>query len=455
MTLARQNVDKLRDIVSAASFGAVADNATNNTSAVQAAINSLPAVGGQVHIPDGCQFNLKSLTFPARLIMDYRIDDDLSRTTLPATVPASGERVFFHATSSYPANLTGGIVNERRFTAPFHPGYVLDVRKDVTAEDPYLGPGQSRTSIVRASYNIFDEGLGQWKILYEKHNDNNIFSGMYTTVSRQVVTLNGIGTASFSSVPAVNTVITGTTSGAQGFVLSVGASATTVIWFKGKFQVGETVADNNETSTTSITSAPITETLGQWLAQDFTKGNISIGLPPGAPTHTFAVGGKIAATITRSAGQHIPTAVTDPAYVWVDNYEAVSPAGLEIVYNATQPVAAARRLFLRNLGSSTNRGHVGAIVAHGQFNDAGLVATSKYNIDSVTKNGTGDYSINLSAAVARADYCVVVTLSDPLQYAYLFTQTTSIARIKVVTTGTSTPVDLSGNANVIMAGGDI
>jgi hypothetical protein len=310
------------------------------------------------------------------------------------------------------------------------------------------------TNPVRASYNIMDEQAQRWTTLYQNYDTWSNFSGLYTNTYRTVITLNGIGTAQWTSVPAENTLITGQTSGAKGFLLSVSAGATTVLWFSGTFVAGEKLSDNNETTTATVSSVSASITSMQWLGQDFKRGNFSIGLPPGLVTHLLAVGGKIAATKTRSAGQHIDQAVTNPAYVWIDDYEAVTPSGLEIAYD-TSVVANRRRLFLRNLNGSTNRAQVGAVFAHGSFGDAGVVSTSAYNISSITKNGTGDYTVNFTDAAAAADYNITLSTRDPLQYAYVFVYTESLARIRVVTTGTNTLVDLSAEMFIQCMGGDI
>jgi hypothetical protein len=445
---------KLRQIVSAKDFGAVSDGVTNNTAAVQAAINSLGIYGGTVYINEGCKFALKSLTFPARFNLDYRVDDDTSISG-PGFGLGSSERVLFSSNSSYPADITGGIVNEYRVTAPFHPGVAVDVRKDLTAAAPYLGPGQSLTNPVRASYNILEEeSAGRWTLIYQNYSTWDSFSALYQFTYRNVVTLNGIGTAQWTSVGPVNTVITGTTSGAKGFLVSVSAGATTVLWFSGKFQAGETLSDNNETTTATVSSAVYSETRMPWLAQDYTRGNWSISLPPGSVTDSFAVGGKIATAASRTAGQYIDVVVTNPAYVLLDSYENTPPNGFEITYN-TAPAAASRRITLRNFGSTTDRSNMGAVLAHCTFTSAAVPSTSSFNITSITKNATGDYTLNFTNAAVRADFSVSVSTEQPLQYAYIFAYTTSSARIRIVTIGTSTLVDPTGSVHVNILGGDI
>lgn len=44
------------------------------------------------------------------------------------------------------------------------------------------------------------------------------------------------------------------------------------------------------------------------------------------------------------------------------------------------------------------------------FNGTGTVAVrSSYNVSSITDNGTGDYTVNFTNAMANANYCAVVT----------------------------------------------
>lgn len=446
---------KLAQTINALDFGAVADQSTDNTAAVQDALDALPSIGGSIVVPAGARFNLKNLTFPQRCNMQYYVDDDLSAPGAASDL-GSGELVFFSSNSSYPTSPTGGIVNEWRFTAPFHPGIVVDVRKDVQGANAYLGPGQSMTEPVRASYNILDEQTGVFTVLYQNFSSNSNFSGLYQNTYRNIVVLNGVGSGDWPTLPSAGNQIFGATSGAAGFFISSDATSTTVLWFSGEFQPGEYVKLGSPltTSTSVVTTAVFSTTVMPWLAQDFLRGSWSISLPPQTTTHSFAVGGKIAAAQSRSAGQYIYANVTSPAFVWLDSYENATPAGKEIVYDTT-PVAAERRLYQRNLDSSVNRAHIGAVFAHGQFNDAGDISASAYNIATITKNGTGDYTVNFTNAAVRADFSVSLTTQDPLQYAYVFVSTTGLVRVRVVTTGTSTLVNLSAPLHVNVMGGDI
>lgn len=434
-------------------WGAVANGATNYTATVQSALDSLPSVGGLCQISDGIKFDIKGLTFPQRSNMSYRVDDDISSPAHASDLGA-GERVLFSANSSYPSNPSGGIVNEWRATASFHPGHIVDVRKDIGGHSSYLGPGQSLTNPVRASYNIHDEQIDSFRIVYQNYDTFSNFSGIYLHACRRVLTLTGIGTAAWSSVPAENTVITGATSGAKGFLLSVESTATLVLWFSGEFIVGEALTDDNETSSAVISNISFAIVPLQSLATDLKRGNWAVGLPPGAARDLFAVAGKIGSQKTRNAGQYIDETINHPGYVWVDSYESTTPNGFEIIYNTTA-AAASRRLTLRKYDDTNDQANIGACRAHTSFNDGAVKATSSFNVTSITKNTTGDYTVNFTTAFPRADFAVCLTTSDPNDYAYVYVRTVSVLRIRVVTPGSTTLKNLAGILDVVCFGGDI
>jgi hypothetical protein len=435
-------------------FGGLGDG-SDETSIVQDALDAMEAPIYLLKISNGTKFNLASLTFPQNCNIEYQVNDDLSAPN-PGGDIGSGERVYFSSNSSYPEDPTGAVVNEWRFTAPFHPGSCIDVRKSVSGGDAYLAPGQSRTNPARASMNIFDDQEGNWTKSVELYDTYSNFSGVKECTYRRTYTLNGIGTAQWSSVPTFGTLITGTTSGAKGFLMSVSAGATTVLWYSGKFVSGETVSDNNETTSATITTSVYSTTTTQPLTTGMVRGNWGIGLPPESNTRRplLGVGGMIGVQKTRTFSQYIDETIDHPGYEWVDSYEAATPEGFQIVYDTTA-AAAARRLTLRKYQTSTDIGFIGAVRACTGFTDAVLKADSSFNVTSITKNSTGDYTINFTNAFARADFMVSLTTSAALEYAYVFTKTTSFVRIRVVTTGTTTLVNLTGVLDVICAGGDI
>lgn len=448
---ARTAQAKMRDVVNALDFGAV-QNGTTQQAIVQAAVSATPAKS-LLYIPSNVKFSLNALTLPQNINIDFCVDDC---TDTPGTAAAlgSGERILFSNNSSFPTFGTGGLVNEWRFTSGYASGVVADTWTTIAGVNPYLGPGQSRTNPVRVSFNWHIDEVGQAYSAVVRYPTFNNFTGWGFHTWRRTIELNGVGTAAWSSVPAENTLITGTTSGATGLLLSTTAGSTTVLWISGRFSVGETLTDDNETTSATISSVTNTATACQPLSQDLKRGNWSVGVPPGAPRNLFTVGGKIAATKTRSFSQHIDEAVTNPAYMWVDDYEAATPAGMEVTYNVT-PAAASRRLTTNRMGIATPIGMVGASTMFTNFSNSALLATSRFNVASVTRTTTGDYSVTATNAFARSDYTIGMAKHAAGDNPYVFINTTSVCRIQnddrnFIWSGTATydPASLADGAGV-------
>jgi hypothetical protein len=435
----------------------------------------------------------------------------------------SGERVLFSNNSSYPTNVNGGLVNERRLTSALNSGYVVDTWTGITGAAPYLGPGQSFTDPVRASYNMHVDQTGLHYAVIVHYPTSSNFSGWSTHTWRETTSLSGVGGADWATVPAENTAITGATSGAKGLLLAtkdassvtgsiagnvltvtaasagnlaqgaiisgtgvtagtrilatltgsggigtyrvsesqtVGSTTITapkftfVLWTSGKFVVGEALTDNNETTSATVTAVTSGAQANNAISQDFKRGNFSIGLPPGAPRDLFAVGGKIIATATRDFSQHIDTTITNPAIGFVDDYEAVTPAGMELTYSVT-PAAARRRITVNRRGSTDPIGQVGAINCHTNFTNAALSDYTSFNVSGIVRNGTGDYTITFSTAFASASYSVTLGNSEFLDSSRIFVLTTTTARIFNFNTLTGAQTDLTGRVHVMCAGGDL
>jgi hypothetical protein len=105
-----------------------------------------------------------------------------------------------------------------------------------------------------------------------------------------------------------------------------------------------------------------------------------------------------------------------------------------------------------------------AAKAWANFNGSSGVANAAFNIASITKNGTGDYTLNFTAAMADGNYCVQITtngVSNGMQYggsihssAYGSAptlKTASALRINVGSTYGGTAVDVE-NINVLILG---
>jgi len=452
--------NKMRDIIDARDYGAVADGVTNNTTSVQAALNALSVYGGTVNIPDGAKFNLRNLTFPARFNLDYRADDDLSQAQIPGSTIASSERVLFSSNSSYPEQPTGGIVNEWRLTAPFHPGLIVDVRKDLGNNiAPYLGPGQTVADPVRASWNILDEQLGKFRVVYENWLTPTTFSGVFMHGYQTVVRLNGIGTAQWVSVPAAGVLVTGVTSGARGFVLTVAAGYTDLLWFSGDFVAGERVSDNNETTAAAITSVVLSENANAWIAQNLKNGAWTIGdRPPGVGTETANISGNAKVVPTRGGVANIPKAVTNPGYFWGDDPENPAFNQIGIIYPATG-TPGLRRLQMVRQNSLTSVGAMVPVSVMVNVNDALIVADQAVNVASITKTGTGQYQVNFTNNLASAYPIYTLSLDGfymPDWWAGVTFQTVSSVTVRVRNaSGVATNLPAGAQVGLIGMGGDV
>jgi len=451
---------KMRDIVDARDYGAIADGVTNNTAAVQAALTALPVYGGTVYIPDGAKFNLRTLNYPARFNLDYRADDDLSQAQLPGFSIASSERVLFSSNSSYPADPTGAVVNEWRFTAPFHPGLAIDARKDLGANiAPYLAPGQTINDPVRASFNIMDEQNGKFRIAYENFLTPTNFSGLFMHGYKTTVRLNGIGTAQWNSVPAAGVLVTGTTSGAKGFVLTVAAGYTDLMWFSGDFVAGETVSDNNETTTATISSVVYSDFVNSWFAQDLKTGAWTIGdRPPGVGTETLNISGNAIVVPTRGGATNIPKSVVNPVYVWGDNPEGASPNVVGLMYPTTG-TAALRRLQAVRQDLTTSTGAIVPVSVMLNFNSLLAIGSNFVNVATVTTAATGKYKVTFQTPLARANPIYTIGLDGFYMqnwWAGITLQTVNDCEIWVKdNTGTFADIPLGAQIGVVGLGADI
>ncbi len=435
-------------------FAALKDG-TDQTSAVQLAVTACGArSGGTVVIPRGCKFNVKNLTFPQRCNLEFWMDDDLSRPN-PYTILGSNEMVLFQANAN-----ADGIVNEHRITAPFHPGFGIDLRRDVPGQDAHLGPGQVRipdaSTPARASYNIWDQQVDCWRMVYEIYGgDYSNFTGVKQYTWRRVITLTGIGTGNYSAAPAVGQMLTGTVSGARGWFLSSTSTTTSLLWLDGKFAAGDSVTGTGITAATTASSVAFTLTGMPGLAQDLRRGFWSVGLPPGSTRDQFAVGGRIGAVRTRTAGQYIEEAVLDPGFTWADSYEGSPINGFHVIYD-TSVAAASRRLYKRKYGETLNRQVVGSLSASLTFGNSLTVAAAAHNISSVTKpSGAGVYRVTFFNSMASSDYQVQIgasSFSDRFQRVTTKTPT----YIDITNYNSSGSIaDLAGSIDVSVFLGDI
>ena len=391
-------------------FGAVADGITNNTAAVQDAVDSLGPYGGLVVNPYGCKFNLQSIVLPALVNIQYRVNDDTSAPG-PSSDLGSNELVEFSSNSNYPANPSGGIVNEWRFTAPFHPGLITDVRKDLTSAAAWAGTGQTLDDPVRNSWNMMDEQTGVFRLIYENYETYSKFSGTYMQGWYNRIRLNGIGTAQWTSVPTKGTLITGTTSGAKGHLVTTAAGYTEVAWFSGKFVAGETVSDNNETTTATISSVTYDAIQTSWLGLDITNGAWTLGDRPfGVGTELFNVSGNVKLVPTRTGIGVNPKTVTKPTFIAGDDPEDVSPYQLGIQFDPAHKLNAFNRFKAVRNDLTTFTGEYVPINVMTTFNDNCIVDTNGVNVASITNTATGKYTVAFTDNLARVAYIPTIAM---------------------------------------------
>lgn len=436
-------------------FGTTASG-SDETVNVQKAVSAVAPPQWCVEIPNGTKFNLASLTFPKKITMHYTVGDDTSNPT-PGTDIGSGERVTFLSNSDYPTDPTSGLVDEMRFTGTLNPAVIVDVRKTVTGADAYLGPGQSRLEPARASIGMMDDQTDNFLIQWQNYLTWSYTSGVGFNGWRRIFTLNGIGTAQWVSVPTLGIIITGTTSGAKGHLLSVSAGATIVLWFSGRFQAGETVSDNNETTAATISTAVYSILPMQPLKQGLMRGNWSVGLLPesAARRPLLGVGGMVGVQPTRSFSQYVDETVTDPGYEFCDSYEAGSPAGYKIVYDASTGTASNRRLYVRALAGSTNLALVGATKAVVLFANSATINSGAFNIATVSRTGTGTYAVTFTTAMVSGNYTISIGNSTFNDRSVYTSKTTAGFTILNVAPLTNVVTDLSGIVDVVCTCGDV
>lgn len=88
-------------------------------------------------------------------------------------------------------------------------------------------------------------------------------------------------------------------------------------------------------------------------------------------------------------------------------------------------------------GGSTNLTIPNTAKAWVNFNGTGTVAIrANYNVSSITDNGTGNYSVNLTTAMLDANYAVVGTCNNSGSRDTVTTQVNSTSQANV-TSGTS------------------
>ncbi len=361
---------------------------SDRTGDVQAAIDALGQSGGTVTVPEGTRFNLQALRLTPRANLEYRIDDDLS-INMPSNKRASGERVFFSANSSWPEQSSGAAVNEWRFTAPLHPGLIVDVRKDLTGADRGFSPIQNRTDPVRAGVYIDDTEVGRWRTVYEYYGEAyNPISGVRIHTIRCRVELRGAGSAAWPAAPRRFERIVGEQSGAVGFVREVRSDSLVLEWFAGKFRSGERL--RNETADTrssrAVGEVRFDQNENAGISLDMWNGTVTVGGGhAGVATEALQTYGNLKLVPTRSNSVSKIREVAKPTLVFGTNPELQAPHQLGIQYDPGSKTEATRRLIAVAADLEEWRGEycpVSAMVSFGSDRRIGANAVNVARIDS-------------------------------------------------------------------------
>jgi len=433
-------------------FKVVVDGATDNTAKVQYALDSLPLnIGGTVYNEKNSRFSMTGLTFPKVGTLRYFGGDDTSDTI---AVTNEITEIVCNANGS-------GIVNEQCFNAPFHPGRVVNVQRQVTGHDAYLGGGQTKDNPARASYNLMDSRRDSLRMIYELYANETAgtsplsCAGFDVWIRRWAIT--GVGSSNYVSAPVVGTLIRGNTSNALGQVVAIAATTMTLMWLRGNFAAGETLRNltASENSATTVTTATYSQTTAGRLGFSLLNGNCTIGLRPGDVPHAFAVGGAIASAPTRSTGQYEDVTTTDPVFVLADGYDTAH--GGWAIDTDTSVANASRRLYARRITAGVQGARaamLNAVRGFGQVSSAGAISTTAFGFSTFTKTGTGIYELVLTNVEVTEDATVNVTPSTYTDKPVVFSQGSGKINIRNYNNDTGALQDFTGQLNITVLGGD-
>jgi hypothetical protein len=427
---------------------AIPSGKINFTHEVQTAINTISSHGGKIIIPPYLKFNLTELVFPPNIEIEYYANSDISKDA--GEVKATNEKIVFLANSN-----EQGIVNESIFAAPFHPGLILNVKKDVFGQKRLLGNGQSMDNPVRASFLIQDEGQTQFMEQYVSYPDfSNPYSGWRIGYIRNTYQLTGITSKDFKPALKVGDLIYAQNKMGSGHFIGEGNDYITVQWFSGRFD------DNDELSTEKgvksarkVSKATFNSIPFNSLSLSRKNGYLGIGIPNNNAVHPLTVGGKIGIQGSRQHGQFVPSENQEPAIVFSPSFEDKFIYGIQIKLDRKSDW---QRILITDVEGSKNIAHVGAVNAHTSFDKLRLIPTnSSFNVKKIEKISLGTYKIIFEDFFSNDSYQVGLSTSKPLEFAYVDKKYKEYLIVKIVKTGTPDLIDPDGGVSVICIGGDV
>jgi hypothetical protein len=171
--------------------------------------------------------------------------------------------------------------------------------------------------------------------------------------------------------------------------------------------------------TKTTTYTVLTTDKGKTIACDATGGGFTLTLPVAA---TAGNGFKVSFIKTDSSSNNVTidgdgseTINGATSYVFTNQYETVTLLCTGSSWNIiSSPVSTATQADMeaetagRYPDAAVLKSHPGVAKAWANFNGQGVVAVrSSYNVASITDNGTGNYTVNLTIPFSDTNYCVV------------------------------------------------
>lgn len=401
---------------------------SDDTKYIQNLINKAEEEGGGiVAIPNNARFKLKDLRLGNKVNLSYSKSSDISSDA--GHTKNSGE--WYHFLSG--AN-TNGVVNEFVIASPFHPGLIIDVRKDLNGQNHLLGRDQQLNNPSRESLIFRDEGINQVVFQYKNFRENTKFSGFNLFNFRNVYNLYGVGSASFIKSIKKGDIVNNSKKDGFGIILEFGPNSMEVLWTSGIFRKGDQIEVLGQLSRSKVEKAEFKQFTTNSIGLNRENGYTSIGLPNNNAVFPLSVGGAIGIQGSRTFGQYLPEFYTFPSLILGDSFEKTEYKGFRVsgvtYYNGIRPV-------LQDPSGAKNLGHLGAVSAHLSFDNKLNISSSSFNVKKVIELKKGRYKIEFETTFERGDFQVALSTNSPLDYAYVYQKHKDFIVVSIVKTGTT------------------
>jgi hypothetical protein len=417
----------------------------DHTYIIQDYLNRLDKQGGKITIPPNYKFNLKKLKFPQKIELEYFAGSNMDLDA--GYIKNTNEKVLFLANAN-----EDGIVNEFRFSAAFHPGLIIDAKKEVGGQIPYLGKGQDMEDPVRASILIDDEGLTHFISQYQSYKDyNNPYSGVRMSMMYNEILLDIKYDFKKIKIQAGDLISTSDNQ-AQGHVISLKGNVLAVQWLKGIFKENQTLifqASKVPFATVSKVELKVSPMTALSLSKK--TGFFGVGIPNDNALYPFTVGGKIGIQGSRQHGQVMFKENSEPALVFSPSFEEKKLKGLELVLDGKSEW---NRLVTRDIDSQKDVAHISAVKSHTSFTASYLFPSrASFNIEKIEKIAIGKFRVIFKNSFKTPDYQVFVSTNSSMEYGIYNNRAKESVEIHITKTGSVVLIDPIGEVSVLCIGG--